>query len=73
MPTYELDEVVVSVAAQKHDFSLYMDTELVARYRQALGHLDCGKSCVRFKWLEELPLDTIEKIILETIEKQAHS
>jgi uncharacterized protein YdhG (YjbR/CyaY superfamily) len=73
MPTYELDEVVVSLAAQKHYFSLYMDTELVARYRQELGHLDCGKSCVRFKRLEELPLDTIQKIILETVEKQAHS
>ena len=71
MPTYEMEEVVVSLAAQKHYFSLYMDTELVAKYRQDLGHLNCGKSCVRFKRLEELPLDTIKKIILETIEKQS--
>jgi uncharacterized protein YdhG (YjbR/CyaY superfamily) len=72
MPTYELDEVVVSVAAQKHYFSLYLDTTLVAKYRQELGHLNCGKSCVRFRRLEELPLDTIKKIILETAAKQTN-
>lgn len=70
MPTYELDEVVLSVASQKHYMSLYMDTELVAKHSDALAHLNCGKSCVRFKKLQELPLGTVRLIIRETVEKQ---
>lgn len=70
MPTFELDEVVLAVASQKHYMSLYMDTELVAKYGEALGHLNCGKSCVRFKKLDELPLGTVRQIIRETVEKQ---
>lgn len=70
MPTYELDEVVLAIASQKHYMSLYMDTELVAKHGEALAHLNCGKSCVRFKKLEELPLGTVRQIIRETVEKQ---
>jgi uncharacterized protein YdhG (YjbR/CyaY superfamily) len=71
MPTYKLDEVVLSIASQKHYMSLYMDTELVAKYQGDLGHLNCGKSCIRFKKIEELPLATIERMIRETVEKQS--
>lgn len=70
MPTYELDEVVVSLASQKHYMSLYMDTELVEKYRSDLGDLDCGKSCVRFRKIDELPLETVRRIIEETVAKQ---
>ncbi len=71
MPTYQLDEVVLAMASQKHYMSLYMDTELVAKYRYELSHLNCGKSCIRFKNLEELPLETIRRIIKETVKKQS--
>ena len=70
MPTYELDDVVVSMASQKHYMSLYMDTELVAKHQADLSHLNCGKSCIRFKRLDDLPLETIKRIIKETVEKQ---
>lgn len=70
MPTYELDDVVVSMASQKHYMSLYMDTELVARHQDDLSHLNCGKSCIRFRRIDDLPLETIERIIKETVEKQ---
>lgn len=71
MPTYERDEVVLSFASQKHYMSLYMDTEMVAKYSDELSHLNCGKSCIRFRKLEELPLDTIEQIIQDTVVKQS--
>jgi uncharacterized protein YdhG (YjbR/CyaY superfamily) len=73
MPTYELDEVVVALASQKNYMSLYMDTELVEKYRSDLGHLNCGKSCVRFRKIDELPLETIQRIIEETVTKQQHA
>ncbi len=67
MPTYEYDGVICSLASQKHYMSLYMDTQLVDKFRDQLGHLDCGKSCIRFKRIEDLPLDVVRQILLETI------
>lgn len=71
MPTYELDEVVCSFASQKHYMSLYMDVSLVESHRAELSHLDIGKSCIRFKRLADLPLDTVKQILQETVEAQS--
>ena len=70
MPTYEMDEVVLSMASQKHYISLYLDVDLVEKHKAELSHLNCGKSCVRFKAIEDLPLDTIKVILQETLQKQ---
>jgi uncharacterized protein YdhG (YjbR/CyaY superfamily) len=71
MPTYEYaDEVLCAFASQKHYMSLYMDTELVDRHRHKLRELDVGKSCIRFRKLDRLPLDTIRTILLETVAKR---
>jgi uncharacterized protein YdhG (YjbR/CyaY superfamily) len=67
MPTYELEQVVCSFASQKHYMSLYMDTGLVAQHKAELGGLDTGKSCIRFRHIEALPLDTIRQILRETV------
>jgi uncharacterized protein YdhG (YjbR/CyaY superfamily) len=69
MPTYELDDVLCSFASQKHYMSLYMDVDLVERHRQEVGHLDVGKSCIRFKRIEDLPLDTVRQILAKTVSK----
>lgn len=67
MPTYERDgEVLCSFASQKHYMSLYMDVELVEQHADELAQLDVGKSCIRFKKLEQLPLDTVRAILTET-------
>jgi uncharacterized protein YdhG (YjbR/CyaY superfamily) len=71
MPTYGDDLVVCAMAAQKYYMSLYLDTELVEKYRSKLDHLNLGKSCVRFRKLEDLPLDVIQKILKETVQKQS--
>ncbi len=70
MPTYELDEVVCATASQKHYISLYMDVELVEEHRYELDHLDVGKSCIRFRKIKDLPMDTIRQILVETVAKQ---
>lgn len=74
MPTYsQNDEVVVALASQKNYMSMYMDMALVNAHRADLDALDCGKSCIRFKRADDLPLDVIAAILHETIEKQAGS
>lgn len=45
-----------------------MDTTLVEKHRAELAGLDVGKSCIRFRKLEKLPLETVRMILRETVE-----
>ena len=64
----------VALAAQKHGYSLYLmgayQGEDEARVREAFAKagkkLDMGKSCIRFKKLDDLPLDALGEIIAST-------
>jgi uncharacterized protein YdhG (YjbR/CyaY superfamily) len=70
MPTYEQDGAMLCVfASQKHYMSWYMDVELVKKHKDELAGLDIGKSCIRFRSLEQLPLGTVEMILRETARK----
>jgi hypothetical protein len=65
----------VALAAQKSHYALYLTC---ANQDEAAGHrleeafaaagkkLDMGKSCVRFKRVDDLPLDAIGHIIADT-------
>jgi len=70
MPTFELEGMVCAVASQKHYMSLYVDPALVAKYQEELQGLDCGKSCIRFKSIEKLSLDTVRRILEEAAQSQ---
>lgn len=71
MPTYmQNGHVVASLGSQRQHMSLYLDVETLDQYRDDLGGLNCGKSCVRFKRMDDLPLDTIRAILQETVKKQ---
>ncbi len=71
MPTYILnDEFLCALASQKHYISLYTDVDIVNKYRDRLSHLNIGKSCIRFKKADELPLDTVKNILSDVINKQ---
>ncbi len=62
----------ISLAAQKHHYALYLmcvyaseklKRELEEGFDKQGKKLDMGKGCVRFKNLEDLPLDVIAKIV----------
>ena len=62
----------VALAAQKEHFSLYLmgvygdparEAWIRDAFREAGKKLDMGKSCVRFRTLEELPLDSIAQLV----------
>lgn len=68
------------LAAQKHNYAVYLTgvyqhPALEARLRDAFARagkrLDMGKSCLRFKRIEDLPLDVIGEIV-EAIPVDAH-
>ncbi len=63
-----VDWPVIALASQKNYMSLYVcgleDGEyIVEKYKDELGKVSVGKSCIRFKKLEDLNLKTLEKVI----------
>ena len=64
-----------ALAAQKNHYALYLmcvygsgkqADELREGFRKAGKKLDMGKSCVRFRKLDDLPLDVIGRVIAGT-------
>jgi len=63
----------VGLAAQKNNYALYLTYaddalkgRLVAAYKAAGRKLDVGKARLRFRSLEELPMDVIGDIVAAT-------
>ena len=72
MPTYEYGTgILCAFASQKRYMSLYMETEAVADHKADLKGLDVGKSCIRFRKLENLPVDTVRMMLQETVRRLA--
>ena len=65
----------VALAAQKNHYALYLmcayadpaqTKALEEGFRKAGKKLDMGKSCIRFKSLDEVPLDVIGTVVAST-------
>jgi hypothetical protein len=64
----------VSLAAQKNNYSLYLNciysdnarAELEREFADAGKKLDMGKSCVHFRKVDDLPLPVIGRIVAST-------
>ncbi|MES2660967.1 MAG: DUF1801 domain-containing protein [Verrucomicrobiota bacterium] len=62
---------VCAFASQKHYMAFYAcDFNIVDAHRSRLGKLNCGKCCIRFKRIEDLPLDVIESMLTDIVEKR---
>ena len=57
MPYFVYHGDLVAFASQKNHFSVYVMGPRRRTHLHELGQLNCGKGCIRFKQLEELPLD----------------
>jgi uncharacterized protein YdhG (YjbR/CyaY superfamily) len=67
MPCYSMGPLLFSLASQKGYMALYVtDATVVDAHRDRLGKLNCGKGCIRFKKLADLPLDAINDILTES-------
>ncbi len=63
-----IDWPIIALASQKNYISLYIcaleDGEYIAeKYKSTLGKVSVGKSCVRFKKLEDLNIPALMKVI----------
>ena len=73
MPGVYQDALICSYKSQKNYMSLFMDVEIVENHKPELDEagLNCGKSCIRFRRIEQLPEETIKTMLRQTAEKQA--
>ena len=68
MPAYELHGAVLcAFASRKKYMALYVHTRLIEKYRDQLGGLSVGKECIRFRRLEQLPLDVVRALLCEAV------
>lgn len=63
-----LDWPVIALASQKQYISLYVCAVIDGKYvaeshKKELGKVSVGKSCIRFKKVEDLDLDGLKKVI----------
>lgn len=71
MAAYDLNGMLCGFGAQKNHMALYVcEPEIVDAHRAALGRLNCGKGCIRFRSLDELPLDVISDILKDARAKR---
>ena len=68
LPFYPLNgEPLFAVASQKDFMALYVtEADIIARYKKDLGKVSLGKSCIRFKKIDDLNLSTVQKILKES-------
>jgi len=69
----EIQWPIISMASQKNYVSVYVcaieDGQYIAeKYKDDLGKVSVGKSCIRFKKLEDLNLDTFKKVVQSAVE-----
>jgi uncharacterized protein YdhG (YjbR/CyaY superfamily) len=68
---YKKEEIqwpIISMASQKNYVSVYVcavdDGQYIAeKYKDELGKVSVGRSCIRFKKLEDLNLDAFKKVV----------
>lgn len=52
--------------SQKQYLALYVHPDLQAKYAGRLGTKDTGKSCLRYRRGEQIPLDVVDLILADT-------
>lgn len=70
----ELDWPTIALANQKNYVSIYVcaidkDLYLAEKYKSDLGKVNVGKSCIRFKKIEDINLNTLKKVLKEAVKK----
>ena len=70
----ELEWPVVALANQKSYVSIYVcavdnDEYVAEKYKDELGKVSVGRSCIRFKKLEDVNLKTLEKVLKAAVKQ----
>lgn len=60
---------VVSFNDQKRHIAFYPGPAAMERFRDALGSIDCGKGCVRYRRSDQIDFDLVRSMLRDTRER----
>lgn len=60
-----------NLAAQKHYVALYVAPEVLKRHKSAFPKVDCGKSCLRFKKLDQAAPERVRSLLIDVRDGRA--
>jgi len=65
-----IDWPIIALASQKNYMSLYIcaideGKYIAEKYSKSLGKVSVGKSCIRFKKISDLNLETLKRVIMQ--------
>lgn len=65
MPTFHVNgQPLFALASQKHHITFYvMPYDLLSAFKHDMRTRNCGKSCIRFKQVEQEDMDLLERIV----------
>ncbi len=70
MPTFSIEgKTLCSISSRAGYIALYCEPDVVAKHLAGLKNLDVGKSCIRFKKLEDIDLGVVEEIFIDILKK----
>jgi uncharacterized protein YdhG (YjbR/CyaY superfamily) len=66
VPTYTHNKLkICALASQKQYMTLYvMNYDLLTNFKGELSYLNCGKSCIRFKKLDDKTATLLKKVLV---------
>ena len=72
MPYYPLNgKPLFAVASQKHFMAVYItEHDLVSKFKEVLGKVSLGKSCIRFKKEDHVDWIALEQLVQESYQRR---
>lgn len=64
---------IANLAAQKSYVSLYVKPSVLDRHRERFAGVDCGKSCLRFRRLDQLDFPRLKKLLGDVVRERRRS
>jgi uncharacterized protein YdhG (YjbR/CyaY superfamily) len=61
---------VANLAAQKHYVALYVKPAVLAEHREHFPGADCGKSCLRFRRLQQIEKEPLRALLRDVLREQ---
>jgi uncharacterized protein YdhG (YjbR/CyaY superfamily) len=58
---------LANLGAQKHHVALYVMPEVLAKHRDAFTGVDCGKSCVRFRRVDQIDSGALRSLFQDVL------
>jgi uncharacterized protein YdhG (YjbR/CyaY superfamily) len=71
LPSWDWNGPLYALASQPRFMELYVaEIDLVAKRKKTLGDVEIGKSCIRFKRIEDLNLEIVAALLQDAADRR---